>query len=139
MHSYVVLISVNLRLSTVKIANSASPFKFPLNSQIPTKTFKKLVLRMIIMCLSHTRRNWIQLILLMKYILSFSRVVYHGILTWWNLKRPAELANLIGIDSILSPLHKSLTRWCHPIKRKLKKIQDKRTITFKTKTKAKQK
>ena len=62
-------------------------------SQIPTRNLKKLVLRMIKFVFHKEKLDPIDTVY-EKHILSFSRGAFHGILTWWNLKGLAKLANL---------------------------------------------
>ena len=86
------LLSEEIDFYTVKLANSTSPFKFR-QVKFPQKKVKKLVLRLVKCVFLKEKLDPIDTVY-EKHILSFSRPACRGILTWWNLKGLAELANL---------------------------------------------
>ena len=77
--------------NTVKLVNSTSPSKFH-----QVNSHQKLVLRML-KCVFHKEKlNAIDTVY-EKYILSFSKPVFWGTLTWRNLKGLVELTKLTVI------------------------------------------
>ena len=90
---YIHIVPLIKQKNSVKLANSTSPFKF-CQVKFPQKKHQKTGIEIDKNVFS-TKRNWIQLdTVYEKHILSFSKPASRGILTWWNLKGLAELANL---------------------------------------------